>query len=320
MESANSSHIAPLVSIIVPIYNTRTYLNRCLKSIIEQSYPHLDIILVDDGSTDDSIIICKDFASRDSRIRIFSQQNGGASTARNTGLDHAKGDYVIFVDSDDWIDNDMVEQLTDDIVSHHTSLVISQVPGDKVCTISKTFDRIEALETILKRVWWGPVGKIFKRGAIGDLRFPHATISEDYVFMVHAILRCEHIFYDSKCFYHREAREGSLSRSVLSKRMFEEFNNVSHVAEFIKENHPEFRKHAEARLAETSLKLLFAIYQDGKSDEFSNQQNMLVHSIRSNILRYLPNKHILFTSRILLFMCTTTFGSKTAYRLYSWAK
>lgn len=319
MESANSSHIAPLVSIIVPIYNTRTYLNRCLKSIIEQSYPHLEIILVDDGSTDDSVAICKEYAARDNRIRFFSQQNGGASTARNKGLDHAEGDYVMFVDSDDWIDNDMVEVLSNKMTSSHASMVISDVPGDKKNFESiRTLDSHQALSNVLQGAWWGPVGKLFLRKAIGGLRFPKATISEDYVFIVELLLSLKgNVIYVPHCHYHRVTRAGSLSRLALSERKFEEFDNVSYVARIIKENHPQFKKPAEARMAETSLKLLFAIHKNGKAKEFSHQQRKLVNSIRKNFFQYIPNNHIPFKSRMLLLMCTTIFGSKTAYHLYS---
>lgn len=313
------SHPAPLVSIIVPIYNTGIYLNRCLKSIAEQTYCHLDIILVDDGSTDDSLGICKEFSSKDNRIRIFTQPNEGASCARNKGLDNAKGEYVMFVDSDDWIDNGMVEELSNEMTSSHASMVISDVPGDKKnFEASSPIDSHLALSHVLQGAWWGPVGKLFLRKDIGDLRFPKATISEDYVFIVELLLSLRgNVIYVPHSYYHRVTRAGSLSRLALSERKFEEFDNVSHVAQIIKENHPQFRKPAEARMAETSLKLLFAIHKNGKAKEFSHQQRMLVNSIRKNIFRYIPNNHIPFKSRMLLLMCTTLFGSKAAYQLYS---
>lgn len=297
-----------LVTIIVPIYNTEDYLERCIRSIVSQTYKDLEIILVDDGSSDSSLSICKEFVSKDNRVKLLSQPNSGASAARNKGLDHAQGDYVMFVDSDDWIDQDMVKTLVNDITEKNVQMVISQVPGDKCITTTKSVNMLEALETILTRAWWGPVGKLLKKDVAGDVRFPNATISEDYVFMVHTILKCKQIYYDSRCFYHRETRAGSLSRLALSKRKFEEFDNVSYVTQFIRENYPQFSKLAEARMAETSLKLLLAIYKNDSIKEFKDEAQMLIGNIRNNIFHYAFNNNILLKSRLLLIICTTEFG------------
>lgn len=105
----------PLISIIVPIYNVEKYLPTCLDSILAQTYTNLEIILVDDGSPDDSGAICDEYASRDSRFVVVHQKNGGVSVARNTGLDHATGDYIGFVDPDDWIEPNMYETMMSSI-------------------------------------------------------------------------------------------------------------------------------------------------------------------------------------------------------------
>ena len=101
----------PLISVIVPVYNVAPYLTRCLDSIVMQTWQNLEIILVDDGSRDDSVGICDLYAARDARIRVIHKENGGLSSARNAGLDIAAGEYVGFVDSDDWIEPDMFEYL-----------------------------------------------------------------------------------------------------------------------------------------------------------------------------------------------------------------
>lgn len=307
----------PLVSIVVPIYNTECFLDRCLKSITGQTCTDLEIILVDDGSTDTSSDIAERYESKDKRVRLIKQANRGASSARNTGLDSSHGDYVMFVDSDDWIDSNMVEVLVKDIKEEKADMVISQVPYDRHISEVKKMDKIETMSILLNRAWWSPYGKIFCKTAIQDIRFPKATISEDYVFMLHTILNCETIYYTPECFYHREIREGSLSRLSISERKFEEYDNVSYVANFIRQNYPQFRQPAEARMAETSLKLLFAIYGSKKETVFRNQQKMLIHSIRNNIVRYVPNNNILLKTRMLLLMSTSSLGSKMAYRLYS---
>ena len=101
----------PLISVIVPVYNVESYLRRCVESIIVQTYPDLDIILVNDGSSDASGAICDEYALRDSRIRSFHVKNGGVSTARNYGIEHARGQFIVFVDGDDFIHCQMIERL-----------------------------------------------------------------------------------------------------------------------------------------------------------------------------------------------------------------
>ena len=100
-----------LVSVIVPIYNVELYLERCIKSIINQTYRNLEIILVDDGSPDRCPQICDEWCAKDERVKVIHKDNAGLGMARNTGIEHATGEYVYFVDSDDYIDNDTIEQV-----------------------------------------------------------------------------------------------------------------------------------------------------------------------------------------------------------------
>ena len=287
-------------------------------SIIGQTYSNLEIILIDDGSTDQSAKICEEYEKKDNRIIVLHQVNQGASFARNAGLDAAHGDYILFVDSDDWIEKDMVEKLINDIQNHEVDMVISQVPHDKQILESMLIDRMEALPILLNGTWWGPVGKLYKYITINDVRFPKATISEDYVFIMHAILNSNRIYYEPNCFYNREIRKGSLSRLYISERKLEEFDNVAYVAHFIKENYPQFRKPAEARLAETSLKLLFSIYNNKKESVFYKQKITMIHSVRNNILGYLNNSTVPLKSKLLLMLCTTAPGCKIAQKMHSW--
>ena len=117
--------ILPLVSVIVPIYNAEIYLERCINSIINQTYQNLEIILVDDGSTDNSSETGDKFQQRDSRIRVIHKENGGVVSARRAGIQSARGIYVAYLDSDDWIESDMYEELVCQIVQNrseeHTS-------------------------------------------------------------------------------------------------------------------------------------------------------------------------------------------------------
>ena len=113
-----------MVSVIVPVYNAQYSVGKCIESIINQTYKNIELILVDDGSTDDSLVICNDYAKKDSRIKVIHKSNGGVSSARNIGLNHAKGDYISFVDSDDYIDNRMYELMLENMEKNKSDVGI----------------------------------------------------------------------------------------------------------------------------------------------------------------------------------------------------
>ena len=124
------------VSIIIPVYNVEKYLKKCLDSVINQTYKDIEIICVNDGSKDGSENILKEYATKDSRIKIIEKKNGGLSSARNAGLDVASGEYCYFVDSDDWIELNTIEKLTDIILSNDVDVVVhsaNNIPEDESC-------------------------------------------------------------------------------------------------------------------------------------------------------------------------------------------
>ena len=185
-----------LISVIVPVYNAAAYIERCVKSIQNQTYTHYELILVNDGSTDNSLEICKTLASQDERIVVLDRPNGGASAARNTGLTKARGDYIVFVDSDDYVTSTYLENLylaakfgNYDIVQcnfeevNNTKLSINNVIFDKmhVQEISKK----QALnDRVYKVTIWG---KIYSSFLFDDFKFREGEIYEDdasyYIFV-----------------------------------------------------------------------------------------------------------------------------------------
>lgn len=114
----------PLISIIVPIYNVEKYLSRCINSVLSQTFPDFELLLIDDGSTDKSGYICDGYAQKDSRIKVFHIENGGVSAARNYGLDNARGEWIAFVDADDWIDKNMYHEMYNKAISSHADIVL----------------------------------------------------------------------------------------------------------------------------------------------------------------------------------------------------
>lgn len=175
----------PLISVIVPVYNVEKYLARCIESILNQSYINLEIILVDDGSTDSSGKICDEYAADDKRIYVIHKENGGQSTARNAALDCAKGEYITFVDSDDYIHTDFIKIMYETIIAYDgdivqcdyirgTEDVFPNIPMSGKC---KLIDVYTALSSFIYKVI--PCAKLYKKSAIGMIRFPEGKINED---------------------------------------------------------------------------------------------------------------------------------------------
>ncbi|MBD5132890.1 MAG: glycosyltransferase [Clostridiales bacterium] len=200
MEQVN---VQPLVSVIVPVYNVEKYLARCLDSIVGQTYRNLEIILVNDGSTDRSGEICLQYAQSDPRIRLFTQENQGQSAARNVGLDHMKGEYIHFVDSDDYISPQIIEILLDKLLQYDVPIAacdflkvaanddnaaldmipVAQVDFCKKMSRDEVFDLI-GTANVSKFVT--PCGTIYNKKIFETLRYPVGRIYEDE-FLFHHI-------------------------------------------------------------------------------------------------------------------------------------
>ena len=221
-----------LISVIVPVYNMEKYLKRCVDSILAQEYENLEIILVDDGSKDSSPKMCDAYAGQDERIRVIHKENGGLSDARNAGLAVAKGSFIGFVDSDDWIEPGMYRNMYEAATKYQAEVVVcryAEVYADRVVDGSSNdiveLTREEVLNIficehsqykIYNSVW----SKLFKREIIGDTLFPKGRNSEDIVFTTKAFCRLERCVYIDTAYYNyvRE-REGSIMNGFAGDRM-----------------------------------------------------------------------------------------------------
>lgn len=197
-----------LVSIIVPIYNVESCLPRCIESLMAQSYENIEILLINDGSPDNSASICRNYASQDQRIRYFDKPNGGLSSARNWGLDHAKGEYICFVDGDDFMDRRMVELLYQEIQSHGVKLSTCSFrvyhDGDPleedVFDASKTeiFNTEEAMNHLFTKEKYANYAwnKMYHRSLFQELRFPVGRKMEDLGTMYKLMAQCEAVSFN----------------------------------------------------------------------------------------------------------------------------
>ena len=219
------------ITVIVPVYNTRQYLPRCLESICLQTYPDLEILLIDDGSTDGSGLVCEEMGKKDDRIRTLHKENGGLSDARNYGIDHAKGDYLLFIDSDDYLAPEMVQRLylalkqKDAQMSICNCLEVDEagnpVPEDPFFPIQdETLTGMEAVEKLFERKGWCYTvawNKLYKKELFSAIRFPKGKLHED-AFTTHRLFAiCERISCVRYTGYYYVQHDGSIMHTRSAK-------------------------------------------------------------------------------------------------------
>lgn len=227
------------ISVIIPVYNTEKYLAACVNSVLRQENVSLEIILVDDGSTDSSSSICDNYAKIHDNINVVHIKNSGPATAKNVGLKLAKGDYVSFTDSDDELEPTMFHEMISAGKKYNSEIVCCNFKeADAHGVISHTncsgniyvFDKVEALRHILSKdlIYTGSVTKIFKRELLTQNNISHndgLKTDEDFIMNIKAFARCNHCVVVDKCFYIINYRENSLSHSYFKENINKYINN-----------------------------------------------------------------------------------------------
>ncbi len=304
----------PQVSIIVPIYNKEKYLSRCIDSIINQTLKDLEIILVDDGSTDTSVCILDEYKKTDSRITVIRKVNGGASSARNEGLKIANGEYVMFIDADDWIDLDYCEYILNqakksgaDIVRTGFEEILEEgVRGDTFKVILKDQDIITKEEIAYNFAFRKPIcgsvfGKLYKREVIKDLKFDNnLKFAEDIKFYISAILKAESVSIRNNNGYKYFRNNFSVTISDKSTRVW--LDTMQVLSEGINEYQKSQPQHA--RLFGTHLcMVLMGVYDYLTKHKTSAQDKQLkkttkrYYSQAKKSFKYLPK-----SARLKLFL------------------
>lgn len=214
-----------LISVIVPVYNVEKYLRQCIDSILSQTYTNFELILVDDGSKDQSGEICNEYAEKDSRIRLFHKENGGVSSARNLGLDNAHGEYICFVDSDDWVDNTYIEDMLKPGDYDLVMQGMKQATKIWKYSLKSLNDTIQILDVLISSgrnhdlLFNGPYCKLYKNNIIRDknLRFNEKIwLGEDFLFNVCYISFSSTAKITDTCSYNYRTTSDSLTHRFLS--------------------------------------------------------------------------------------------------------
>jgi len=235
------------ISVIVPIYNVEKYLERCIESIIGQTYQNLEIILVDDGSPDNCGKICDAYMKKDERIKVIHKENGGLSDARNAGQKIATGEYISFIDSDDYIDKDMYQYMIEEmkranaeiaicgtkIEFENGKMIIKSNPIDEVLDSREAIIKMNSFSSFNMSVW----NKLYKKNIVENIEFPFGKKSEDYYVMFRYFDKANKIILLKEAKYHYIQRENSISRG---KNISEDYIEGSEKQqEFIREKYPD---------------------------------------------------------------------------------
>lgn len=240
------------ISIIVPVYKTEDYIDRCIESILRQSYQNFELILVDDGTPDRAGLICDEYAKKDNRIKVIHQENAGQSVARNNALKIATGDYYCFVDSDDYIADDILEKLykllTDNIADIS---IVSYVPfeGDRVnsigpspcqVTVFNNTDMIKNIHMVKDELYVVMWGKLFKKSLFDGIQFPAGRICEDLYVLYQLYDKAEKaVFSNEKLYYYYRGNVSSSTFSI-NKRFYDDvFWVLEQEIEYMDQRHPD---------------------------------------------------------------------------------
>lgn len=281
----------PKLSIVVPVYKVEDYLKECVDSILNQSFKDFELILVDDGSPDSCPKLCDDYSKLDSRVKVIHKSNGGLSSARNAGMRVAKGDYISFIDSDDYLDLDTYNKVFSIIAKEQADVVIfgrcyvyednRKVVREKQ-GIYKVMTGAEAtalMNTSLLGYYdvaaWD---KVYKRSLFDGIEYPEGKLSEDWYTTYKVFARAQKVAYDSKPLYYYRQRGGSITHNA--RVNYDAIYASKEVLDFVKKEQPEF-------LREAIFSYVYATI--GVMDNLIEQQNIdkvEIKKIRNSIEKY----------------------------------
>lgn len=311
----------PLLSVIVPIYKVERYLPRCVDSILKQTYGKLEIILVDDGSPDGCGAICDDFAGKDSRIRVIHKENGGLSDARNAGIDIARGDYLAFVDSDDYLEPDAYQSMLALAEKYAAKLVCAgrydeddrtgdTAPG--LCPEREEF--VTGVELVRRILRWEHLDsaawdKLYARELFRDIRYPVGRVVEDVPTTYRLALLAGGGALLPKPIYHYLHREQSITTASVSEKSFHAPQHAAMVYEDLRKTHPELEPDARYFLTMSQFYIVQALdlADPAARKQFAREHAQYRRALRGQLVFALG--YDLFPGRAWLELALTAFGA-----------
>lgn len=297
-----------LISIIIPVYNVEQYLSRCLDSVINQTYKNLEIICIDDGSTDNSGKICDEYFLKDTRIKVIHKQNGGVSSARNAGLDIAKGDYIGFVDADDWINIDHFEYLLKLCIKHNVLLATNEYINEKHKILFNNKDILYKTEEYLLSSNFTPAVfcKLFSKNIIKNIRFiEDISMGEDGLFCTQSLSNVSFIIYACYATYHYETNSESATKKPFNQKKLTFFKAISLQQESALKNnwYKALNKFYCSEVSGAIRLLRQVIHSNFKGKE---EINLLKNKLRRHLFLYLKGHYKIY-NKLFALICLINF-------------
>lgn len=303
------NNIQPLVSIIIPVYKVEKYLPSCIDSVLSQTYSNLEIILVDDGSPDRCGEICDAYAEKDHRIRVIHQENGGVAAARNTAISISQGEYLYFVDSDDLIAADTLEDLVTLAQTHNADMVCAAT-----CSIDEqgavmrdvkhesssgtiTLTQAEALR-YYAATEWAPWNRLIKADIHREILFPHFKICEDEATKFKLIARCHTIVNTDLLKYFYRMRQGSATASDSKVDRMDMFYSRKQNLNYLKEHHPQIVSLFLPNFCDAALFNLDRLLLQDQNQQTQTKITQITASIKENVFAILKTPHYSLSAKL----------------------
>ena len=315
----------PLISVIVPIYKVEEYLDKCVDSIVNQTYTNLEIILVNDGSPDNCPKMCDEWAKKDNRIKVIHKENGGLSDARNAGIDIANGDYITFIDSDDYIELNYVEFLYNNLIQNNADISMGKqyvkYPNKTLNTGSGNIYVLNPHDCLEKMLYgedfdvsaWA---KLYKRELFKDIRYPKGRIFEDAATTYKLIDKSNMVVLNSQPIYNYIMRGNSIINAEFKENKFELITSTFEMTDYINNKYPDLNKACARRNMYAYLSTLTQLAKSkNKNKEYLNRLMTYIKKNRKSILK---DKRIPKRDRFSL--VSTYFGFnffKLSWKFYS---
>lgn len=315
-----------LISIIVPGFNIEKYVCRCLNSIVCQSYKNLEVILVDDGSTDRTGDIFDDYAKRDHRIKVFHKTNGGVSSARNLGLKQAEGDYVLFLDGDDWLEEDAVKILVDVAKKYLCDVILFEYSVDytdnyQIICLHPELQGVMTIQQAIKNtitpVNRFAVSKMYKRKILQQVFFDETIhLGEDTLFACEAMSNGHSAYFVSAPLYHYVQSSNSATRKTyFDERMLTGKISYYKLIKLCQEYYPEIKNIAVCNYVELLMTIVMDMYKEPSKNEIWIEE--YTKEVRRYVLKLIKMKCCSNSTKLKAMLCCVNPSLMVKARTYS---
>lgn len=297
-----------LVSVVIPVYNVKDFLEKCIESVVQQTYKNIEILLIDDGSTDGSDVICDKYCKKDNRIKVFHKKNGGLSDARNYGISKSTGKFITFIDSDDYVSDDYVEYLYELLIENKTNIsacghfILKNGKTLKKNIVNKKrFTKTEALNAILydREIDICSWGKLYNKKLFDDIRFPKEKIFEDTGTTFQLFDKCDYISVGDECKYYYIIRSNSITTKEFNIKKMDLIEMTNNMCEYIIRKYPNLRLGCNRRTIWAYMSTYTKIVFTPKS-KYIEEKKLIKNYIKNNRKIVLKDKNISRRDRLSL--------------------